>query len=227
MEHDGIDPSTDSEPSFYSSLIDRAGLSTYDVAFLDKIYETMPDVLSIALSSDDPIVFESAFEKLADISNLERDELLTILDSLRSAADSSSDFSRQDSFVLEDLVFSITDSASRRISFIGFRGSADHVRLPKAVPYGGCNYRLTAMAPYAFSGLSSIRSVSIPDSVASIGYRAFNGCSGLQTIAIPSSVRSIGFRAFEGCLSLSRIDVDPSNNSYCSDSQGILYRRVP
>ena len=65
MEHDGIDPSTDSEPSFYSSLIDRAGLSTYDVAFLDKIYETMPDVLSIALSSDDPIVFESAFEKLA------------------------------------------------------------------------------------------------------------------------------------------------------------------
>ncbi len=227
MEHDGTDPIIDSEPSFYNSLIDRAGLSISDVAFLDKIYDAMPDVLSIALSSEDPIVFESAFEKLAGISDLERDELLTILDSLRSASDSSSDFSPQVSFVLDDLVFSITDSASRRISFIGFRGSSDHVRLPKAVLYGGCNYRLTAIAPYAFSGLSFIRSVSIPDSVASIGYRAFNGCSGLLTITIPSSVRSIGFRAFEGCLSLSRIDVDPSNDSYCSDGLGILYRRDP
>ena len=49
---------------------------------------------------------------------------------------------------------------------------------------------------------SNIVSITIPDSVTSIGGFAFYGCSGLTSITIPDSVTSIGESAFESCVSL-------------------------
>ena len=56
----------------------------------------------------------------------------------------------------------------------------------------------------AFSGCSSLTSVSIPNSVTSIQDRAFLGCSGLTNLNIPDSVTSIGKYAFDGCDKLFR-----------------------
>ena len=50
---------------------------------------------------------------------------------------------------------------------------------------------------YAFSGCTGLTSVTIPDSVTSIGYRAFEDCTGLTSITIPDSGTSIGHSAFE------------------------------
>ena len=58
---------------------------------------------------------------------------------------------------------------------------------------------------YAFSGCSSLTSVTISDSVTSIGYNAFADCSSLTSITIPDSVTSIGSSAFSGCSSLESI----------------------
>ncbi|MCH5158608.1 MAG: leucine-rich repeat domain-containing protein [Clostridiales bacterium] len=64
-----------------------------------------------------------------------------------------------------------------------------------------------AIADSAFSGCSALMSITIPDSVISIGRYAFNNCSGLSSITIPNGVETIGEFAFFGCRSLSSIIV--------------------
>ncbi len=97
----------------------------------------------------------------------------------------------------------------------------------------------------AFSGCSSLTSITIPNSVTSIGGDAFSGCSNLRflifeensqlisigsnafyncssltSITIPDSVTSIGLDAFYGCSSLTSITIP---NSVTSISSGTFF----
>ena len=54
----------------------------------------------------------------------------------------------------------------------------------------------------AFYNCTSLTSVTLPDSLTSIGSFAFNGCNKLASINIPESVKSISNGAFGGCSSL-------------------------
>ena len=68
-------------------------------------------------------------------------------------------------------------------------------------------------------------SVSIPDSVTSIGNNAFDGCGNLIGIDIPASVMYIGSLAFLNCNSLTSITVNEDNPSYTFEG-GILYNKA-
>ena len=57
----------------------------------------------------------------------------------------------------------------------------------------------------AFSGCTSLTSITIPDSVTSIGAEAFRHCDSLESITIPASVRSIERMAFDWCKKLNSI----------------------
>ena len=57
-------------------------------------------------------------------------------------------------------------------------------------------------------------SVTIPNSVTSIGGGAFSSCSGLTSVTIPNSVTSIGDNAFDGCSGLTTLNFNAIN---CQD----------
>ncbi len=65
----------------------------------------------------------------------------------------------------------------------------------------------------AFKGCSGLVSITIGDSVTSIGNSAFSGCSGLTSVTIPKSVTSIGGSAFESCSGLTSVTIPNSVTS--------------
>ena len=94
------------------------------------------------------------------------------------------------------------------------------ISIPKTIQYSGINYTVTSIGERAFTGdTSRLTSISIPNSVTSIGKWAFLGCSALTSITIPNGVTSIGDGAFSRCSGLTTIKVDKSNPVY-NDGDG-------
>ena len=75
---------------------------------------------------------------------------------------------------------------------------------------------LTSTSEWAFNKCSSLTSITIPESVSSIGYGTFNKCSSLTSITIPVNVTSIGDHAFDYCSGLTSITVAANNPVYDS-----------
>lgn len=53
--------------------------------------------------------------------------------------------------------------------------------IPDSVFYNNQNYVVTTIGDYAFSLCIGLTSITIPNTVTSIGYSAFEGCSGITT----------------------------------------------
>src|SRR6266567_4438621 len=76
-----------------------------------------------------------------------------------------------------------------------------------ASTYNG--YPVTSIGHDAFNG-TGLTSVTIPNSVISIGSFTFNQCRSLTSVTIPDSVTSIGASAFELCTGLTNVIIGNS-----------------
>lgn len=93
--------------------------------------------------------------------------------------------------------------------------------IPDSVTNGGITYAVTSIDDYAFIdcdngpqlGGTRLNTVTIPNTVTSIGVGAFRDCNGLTSVSIPNSVTSIGSGAFYDCSSLSSINIPDSVTS--------------
>ena len=81
---------------------------------------------------------------------------------------------------------------------------------------------VTSIGAAAIEGCTGLTSITIPNSVTSIGERAFFGCTGLTSLTIPNSVTSIGSSAFYKCTGLTSMTVEATNPPYYSSTYNIV-----
>ena len=89
------------------------------------------------------------------------------------------------------------------------------VAIPKTIE----DYPVTSIGRSAFS-YSDLTSITIPDSVTSIGDAAFSDCQNLTNINIPNGITDIGYALFWNCTGLTSITIP---NSVTSIGDGAFF----
>src|SRR6185436_15731519 len=84
-------------------------------------------------------------------------------------------------------------------------------------PGRGGNYvipnSVASIGSSAFSGCTSLTSVTIGNSVTNTGVSAFSGCTSLTNVTIPNNVTGLGNASFSGCTSLTQVTIPNSVSS--------------
>ena len=84
--------------------------------------------------------------------------------------------------------------------------------------------KVTSIGYSAFENLTSLTSVTIPDSVTDIGFQAFHNCTSLKSVTIPASVISIGTYAFGYFYDANKeTKIDGFKINYTKNTAGHLY----
>ena len=86
-----------------------------------------------------------------------------------------------------------------------YRDYPDHLVIPSELTYEGETYKVTRIDPASFKWCYYMLSVSLPNTITSIGNGAFLYCENLRHITIPESVTELGLYVFGDCISLSDI----------------------
>ena len=87
------------------------------------------------------------------------------------------------------------------LSVGGCRGEAEDLVIPRQMK-GASVTTIQKNSRYLFGWNSSMKSVTIPDTVTSIGSNAFENYTALEAVFIPVSVTTLVTGAFSGCTSL-------------------------
>ena len=106
---------------------------------------------------------------------------------------------------IQDGAFSGCESLSRIVIPEGISRIEDHVfRGCKSLASIDLSSDIDYIGKSAFAGCISMTSFSIPESVTAIGNLAFSG-SGLETLTVPDTVTSMGYAVFADCAALKEI----------------------
>ena len=109
---------------------------------------------------------------------------------------------------IDNLKYKINNDYTAQI--VGRTDTLGNLIIPEPVWYEGYTFTVTSIVNNAFSGCTSLTSVTIPNSIESIGDNAFQKCTSLTSATIGNNVTSIGSSAFFGCSKLKKIEIPDS-----------------
>lgn len=95
-----------------------------------------------------------------------------------------------------------------------YKGSGGSVTVPSKIGSSS----VTSIGSGAFSGNTSLISVSLPVGVKKIGQEAFADCTALTSVLLPSTLESVGAGAFYGCSSLGSVNIPSGVTSLGDDA---------
>lgn len=95
-----------------------------------------------------------------------------------------------------------------------YKGSGGSVTVPSKIGSSS----VTSIGSGAFSGNTSLISVSLPVGVKKIGQEAFADCTALTSVSLPSTLESVGAGAFYGCSSLGSVNIPSGVTSLGDDA---------
>jgi len=98
------------------------------------------------------------------------------------------------------------------ITITGHGSIVNAVTIPSTILVNGVNLPVTSIGAGAFQN-TGITSVTIPNSVTSIGIAAFRACPSLTSVTIPNSITSIADYTFANCTGLNSVTIPLSVTS--------------
>jgi hypothetical protein len=87
---------------------------------------------------------------------------------------------------------------------------------------------VTSVGEYTFYGCTGLTSISLPASVTSIGTDAFVDCSSLTSLSVGGNLSTIGWDAFKGCNKITDISIVVSDlSAFCnSNTISLIYSHI-
>jgi len=118
----------------------------------------------------------------------------------------------QTTFKVGVVSYTTTGDATCEVSDVDSKDASGtavtEVSIPQTVENEGATYTVTALGEYAFN-YSDVSSVTLPETIETVGRCAFNSCKNLTQIALPAGLKTIGDYAFSGA-GLTSIDIPAS-----------------
>ena len=129
-------------------------------------------------------------------------------------------FANGQTFVVDGLQYTVTTAPEVSVNKVGTTCPTGALTIPSLVTDPGTNiaYTVRTIESQAFLNCSALTSVTLPNSLTSIGDDAFRACSGLTSVTLGDSLTFIGDDAFRACSRLTSLTLPNSLTSIGSSA---------
>lgn len=123
-------------------------------------------------------------------------------------------------FEQDGIFYNYKDKVAHTVKVASCRKDKIDAVIPESVIHDQVGWEVVEIGRSAFQGCDALSSVSIPNSVTTIGYCAFQAC-GLVSVSLPNSVTTIDEMAFYGCTSLASVELPNSLTTIGTSAFGL------
>ncbi len=152
---------------------------------LEQIENGTKDNNQIIKKSEQDIDTNKAMSSSARVKEVEEKESKTEVDHTEDSNSEILLLSSSNDLVWGDYTYTVTRNEA---TITGYSGTSTTVSIPNSID----GYTVIGIGYRAFSGLSTLSSITLPESIVEIHDYAFSGCTSLSSLTLPKNVTYLG-----------------------------------